>query len=243
MATTCDRFLDGKVVVNQPADGFRAGIDAVLLAASIRTKSGDSLLELGCGAGTATLCAAHRLPDCHFVGLDIDPAMIVLAHQNIAANGMEELISVIDGDVASPESVGVFDRVFFNPPFFDDDKALRKPKPGKEKAYLSGHAPLDVWISQARRALKPKGRVFIIHRADALANLLTSLSNGFGDIAIKPVQPRSDTPAKRVLVSARKGTKAPLTLLPPLILHDDAGGKYSAEADTILRGCGTVEMV
>ena len=242
MATTCDRFLDGRVIVNQPADGFRAGIDAVLLAASIRTKQGDNLLELGCGAGTAMLCAAHRLTECTFTGIDIDPEMIDLADQNIMANAMETRVQARPGDVATPDDLGVYDNVFFNPPFFDDAKALRKPKAGKQQAYLSGDAPLKAWVKLAQETLRPKGRVFMIHRADALPDILIALSKGFGDIAIKPVLPRSDTPAKRVLVSARKGAKAPLTLLSPLVLHDDAGGKYSAEADAILRGRAVIEI-
>ena len=242
MATTCDRFLDGRVVINQPADGFRAGIDAVLLAASVRAKSGNSLLELGCGAGTAMLCAAHRLTECTFTGIDIDPEIIALANQNITANAMETRVQARPDDVATPDDLGVYDRVFFNPPFFDDAKALRKPKAGKQQAYLSGDAPLKAWIKLAHDALRPKGRAFMIHRADALGAILYALSNGFGDIAIKPIQPRADKAAKRVLVMARKGSKAPLTLLPPLVLHDDEGGKYSAEADAILRGRAFIEM-
>ncbi len=242
MSTTCDRFLDGRVVVNQPTDGFRAGIDAVLLAAAIGARPEHSLLELGCGAGTAMLCAASRLPHCHFTGLDIDPDMIDLAQQNIAANTMSDRVQAGIGNVSTPENLGAYDCVFFNPPFFDDAAALRAPKAGKQQAFLSGDTPLSAWIKAAHDSLKPKGQVFIIHRADALASILDALSKGFGEIAIKPVQPRQDKPAKRVLIAARKGSKAPLTLLPPLILHDDEGSKYSAEADAILRGRAGITM-
>tara|TARA_R110002096_G_scaffold14000_1_gene49013 strand:+ start:1406 stop:2137 length:732 start_codon:yes stop_codon:yes gene_type:complete len=242
MATTCDLFLDSRITVTQPAEGFRAGIDAVLLAAALRAKPGQSLLELGCGAGTAMLCAAARLTECQFTGLDIDPAMVGLAQRNIAANGFGDRMRATIGDVADPVHPDVYDRVFFNPPFFDDPAALRAPKPAKQTAYIASTATLPDWTGFARRVLKPKGRVAIIHRADALGDLLAALAKGWGDIAIKPVQPRIDAPAKRVLVTARKGAKGPLTLLSPLVMHDDKGGKYSVLADAILRGRATIEM-
>lgn len=242
MATTCDLFLDGQVSVSQPADGFRAGIDAVLLAAAVSAKPGSRLLEAGCGAGTAMLCAAHRLTECRFLGLEIDPAMAALARRNIAANGMEPRVEVIEGDVADPSDLPMVDRVFFNPPFFDDPSALRAPNPGKQTAYTSPTASLEDWVKLTRRVLRPKGRVILIHRADALGAVLALLAKGFGDIAIKPVQPRPGSDAKRVIVSAKRGSKSPLRLLPPLTLHEATGGQYSTEADAILRGRAVIDM-
>ena len=231
-----DRFLDGRVIVTQPDDGFRAGIDAVLLAAALDAKPGERLVELGCGAGTASLCAASRLTDCHFTGVDIDPDMVALAQGNADANAMADRVSFAVGDVASPEGWGPADQVFFNPPFFDDPKSMRAPKAGKTRAYLTGHTVLADWIAAARKTLKPRGRLTVIHRADRLGDLLFLLNARWGDVVVKPVHPRTDAPAKRVIVAATRDAKGPLNLLPPLILHDGEGGQYSAEADAILRG-------
>ncbi|MEE2567480.1 tRNA1(Val) (adenine(37)-N6)-methyltransferase [Hyphobacterium marinum] len=242
MATTCDLFLDGQVSVSQPADGFRAGIDAVLLAAALSAKPGSLVLDAGCGAGTAMLCAAHRMTECRFLGLEIDPAMAALARRNIEANVMTSRVEVIGGDVADPPDLPTVNRVFFNPPFFDDPSALRAPKPGKQAAYTSPTANLEAWIRLTRRVLRPKGRVVLIHRADALGDVLALIGKGFGDVAIKPIQPRPGSDAKRVIISAKRGSKSPLRLLPPLALHDDAGGKYSAKAEDILRGRAVIEM-
>lgn len=231
-----NRFLDGRVRVTQPEEGFRAGIDAVLLAAAIDAKPGESLIEFGCGAGTATLCAAARLPGCRFSGFDIDPDMVALAQGNAAVNDFADRVRFAEGDVGQPGEWGPTDQVFFNPPFFDDPKSLRAPKPGKMRAYLTGSVPVADWIAAARNTLTPKGRLTVIHRADRLGDLLSLLQTGWGDVRVKPIHPRADAPAKRVLVAARRDSKGPLALLPPLILHDDAGGKYSAEAEEILRG-------
>jgi tRNA1(Val) A37 N6-methylase TrmN6 len=237
-----DRFLDGRVIVTQPDDGFRAGIDAVLLAAALDAKPGERLIELGCGAGTASLCAASRLTDCQFAGFDIDPEMVTLAQCNAGANAMADRVAFAIGDVADPAEWGPADQVFFNPPFFDDPNSMRAPKAGKTRAYLTGHTVLADWIAAARKTLKPRGRLTVIHRADRLGDLLFLLNARWGDVVVKPVHPRAGAPAKRVIVAATRDAKGPLSLLPPLVLHDGEGGQYSAEADAILRGRGGLQL-
>lgn len=231
-----DRFLDGRIRVTQPDDGFRAGIDAVLLAASLNAKPGEALVELGCGAGTASLCAASRLTECRFAGYDIDPDMVLLAHGNADANELANRVRFAQGDVADPSGWETADQVFFNPPFFDDPNAMRAPKAGKTRAYMTGETRLADWVAAARKTLKPRGRLTVIHRADRLGDLLFLLNARWGDVKVKPVHPRADAPAKRVIVAATRDAKGPLSLLPPLVLHDGEGGQYSAEADAILRG-------
>lgn len=92
----------------------------------------------------------------------------------------------------------------------------------------------------AARALKAKGKLTLIHRADRLADILTALERSFGSVVIKPIHPRAGEPAKRVIVRATIGGKSPLVLLAPLILHD--GESHSAEAHAILRGKAVLEM-
>ena len=117
---------------------------------------------------------------------------------------------------------------------------MRAPKEGKRDAWLSGSAPLGIWIQAAARSLNAKGRLTLIHRADRLGDICHGLEKSFGSLVIKPVHPRIDKPAKRVIVSARIGGRAPLVLLPPLILH--AGERHTPEAEAILRGRAVVEM-
>lgn len=57
-----DQFLGGRLMVAQPKTGYRAGVDPVLLAASVPAVRGESVLELGCGVGVASLCLAARVP-------------------------------------------------------------------------------------------------------------------------------------------------------------------------------------
>jgi tRNA1(Val) A37 N6-methylase TrmN6 len=242
MTTTLDQLLNGQVSLRQSRDGYRAGMDAVFLAASLQARPGDTLIEFGCGPGAALLCAASRLQECNFIGVEVDPDAVALATENTALNTMDDRISVETGSVSELKFEARAQQVFFNPPYFDDASALRAPKPEKTRAWLTGDAPLVAWVDAAAKTLLPKGRLSLIHRADKLDDILAALSPRFGSVVIKPVQPRADKAAKRILVTARLGGKAPLALLPALILHDDGPAPHTPQAEAILRGQAVIDM-
>jgi len=235
---TEDRVLDGRVRLRQGKAGYRAGLDAALLAAACDAAEGARVLEAGCGAGGALLAAAARRPGTRFVGLERDPAAAALARQNAELNGMGHRVTILEGDVAAGfRALGEapFDAAFCNPPFFDDPAALRAPAAEKRGAWMADDG-LAAWTAFLLKAVREGGSVTVIHRADRLPDLLALLAPKAGSFQIRPVHPFADQPAKRVLVRAIKTGKAPLRLLPPLILHDAAGGKHSAAAEAILRG-------
>lgn len=233
-----DRVLGGRVVLAQPKRGYRAGLDAALLAAACDAGAGDRVLEAGCGPGAALLAAAMRRPDAAFVGLERSPEALALARRNIASNRLGDRVEVREADVGQPFSrlgLSPFDAVMANPPFFDDPGALRAPDPAKTEAWMA-EGGLAAWTGFLSKAVREGGSLTLIHRADRLADLLALLSPKCGSFQIRPIHPRADTPAKRVLVRAIKTGKAPLQLLPPLVLHPQADGKHTPEAEAILRG-------
>jgi len=235
---TEDRLLNGRLILRQPRRGYRAGLDAALLAAACDAAPGQSVLEAGCGPGAALLAAAARRPGVSFVGVERDPEAVTLAQANILANGLKDRVSVVAGDVTSrPAALGLkrFDAVMANPPFFDDPGAIRGPAPERQGAYLADGG-LQVWSQFLLKAVREGGSITVIHRADRLADLLAQLGQGAGSFRIRPVQPFADEPAKRVLVRAIKTGKAPLLLLPAMVLHDRSGGKHTAQAEAVLRG-------
>jgi tRNA1(Val) A37 N6-methylase TrmN6 len=236
--TSQDGFLGGRLLLRQPKKGYRAGMDAALLAAACDAGAGQSVVEAGCGAGAALLSAALRRPRSQFTGIERDPAALALARANIAANGLDERVDVIAGDVSQkPSSLGLnpFDAAMANPPFFDDPGAIRGPAPERAGAYLADGG-LEAWTRFLLKAVREGGTITLIHRADRLADILGLLGAGAGSFRIRPVLPFADEPAKRVLVRAIKTGKAPLVLLPALVLHDREGGKHTAQAEAILRG-------
>ncbi|HVY34417.1 MAG TPA: methyltransferase [Caulobacteraceae bacterium] len=237
-AFTDDRILDGRLTLRQPRKGYRAGLDAALLAAACDAAAGARVLEAGCGAGGALLAAAVRRPQTLFTGLERDPDALALARRNIAANGLEARVSAQVGDVTqrfSTLDLAPFDAVMSNPPFFDDPAAIRGPAPEREGAYLADGG-LEAWTRFMLKAVREGGSLTLIHRADRLADILALLGQGAGSFRIRPVQPFADEPAKRVLVRAIKTGKAPLVVLPALVLHDRDGGKHRPQVEAILRG-------
>ncbi len=236
--TTQDKALDGRITLRQPARGYRAGLDAALLAAACDAKDGERVIEAGCGAGAALLAAASRRPETLFVGIERDPRALALALENIAANGMGGQVEAYEGNVAvrfSGLGLKPFDAAMANPPFFDDAGAIRGPAAERRGAWMADDG-LEAWIGFLLKAVREGGTITLIHRADRLADILALLAPKAGSCQVLSVLPFADQPAKRVLVRAIKSGKAPLRLLPPLILHDREGGKHTLEAEAILRG-------
>jgi tRNA1(Val) A37 N6-methylase TrmN6 len=229
-------LLGGRVRLRQPARGYRAGMDAALLAAAVAAEPGERVIEAGCGAGAVLMQIAARCPGVALTGLERGPAMAALARENAVLNGADA--QIVEGDVAAgfrALDLPLFDGAVSNPPFFDDPGALRAPAEGKRGAWMADDG-LKAWTTFLLKSVREGGRIVVIHRADRLADLLALLGETAGSFAVRGIHPHADEPAKRVLVQAIKTGKAPLRLLPPLVLHDRSGAKHTAEAEAVLRG-------
>lgn len=236
---TQDRLLGGRLTLRQPKPGYRAGADAALLAAAVEAAPGERVIEAGCGPGAALLQLALRRPGARLTGIERDPAAGALARDNIGLNGLDDRVEALPGDIGEGfPALGLepFDAAMANPPFFDDASAMRAPHPARAGAWMADDG-LEAWIRFLLQAVRDGGRITVIHRADRLADLLAHLDAQAGSFRIRPVQPFADVPAKRVLVRAVKRGRAPLVLLPALVLHPrDGGAKHTVEAEEILRG-------
>jgi tRNA1(Val) A37 N6-methylase TrmN6 len=231
-AATGDRFLGGRVIVRQMQSGFRAGLDAVMLAAAVPADPRDEILELGAGAGTASLCLARRLPDASIVGVEFDTALVSLANDNAKANGAERRVRFIASDVFDlpKELRRDFAHVFCNPPFHDDNGEI-SPDTGRDMA-LRDRGLLGDWMKFGLKRTASGGTFTTIVRADRLSEALARLPER--GISIFPLWPRDKEPAKRVILQVVKGSRAPSALLAGMVLHN-ADGTYAAGADAILR--------
>lgn len=240
LATTQDIFLKGRLTIEQPKVGFRSGSDAVLLAAAAAGFPFQNAIEAGCGAGAALLSLASLSAHINgrLAGLEKDDVMASLASANVQANGFIANIDVFMGDVlAPPRSLNArFDLVFSNPPFFDDNGAIRVPAPDRQAAFIMG-APLEDWVRGMLMLCAPKGRILLIHRAERLPDILDAFKGKAGDIGVFPVRPRPGEIAKRVIVSAQKGSRAPMRLLAGIDMHPDKGeGRFSPAYEAVCNG-------
>ncbi len=240
MTLTQDAFLGGRVQARQPAKGFRSGIDAVLMAAAVPAKEGQSVLELGCGAGVAGLCLKARVA-VEVTGLERQADYVALAQQN----GLHAL----HGDLAHMPDLlrqQSFDHVIANPPYYRASDRSAAQDAGREAA-LTEETPLFAWVDAAIRRLKPKGYLTMIQSADRLPDLLSAMDARLGSIRVLPLSPRAGKDAHLVLVQARKGGRTPFVLRPPLILHEgdthaQDGESYTPEVRNILRDAAALPI-
>jgi tRNA1(Val) A37 N6-methylase TrmN6 len=242
--TETDAFLGGRLKLRQPPRGaHRAGTDAVLLARLLVPAPGATLFDLGAATGAVGLASARLSEVGRVVLVERDPDLAALARENAAANGLDDRVAVIEADLLAParqrREAGLepdsADIVLTNPPFFEPGMHRPSPIPQKATAHTFAAGGLDRWLRTCADLLRPGGRLGLIHRADALPACLDALRGRFGDYAVRPVHARAERPAIRVLIAGVKGSRAPLRLLPPLVLQD-AAGHFTPEAEALHRG-------
>ncbi len=237
---TEDVFLGGKLKLLQSEAGFRAGLDSVLLPAAANVAPGEFVLDAGCGAGVGGLCLLARVGNVHLTGVDRSHAAIHLCTENATQNRF--VGEFIEGDVFElPALVGrdVFDHVITNPPFHDPARERPSPNQAKAAAHGLGHQKpydeaLTLWVEACLAALKTKGRITLINRTEALPALLAALDGPAGEIVVVPLWPKRGQPAKRVIVTARKGSRTGAKLHPGFVLHEE-GGSFTSEIEAALR--------
>jgi tRNA1(Val) A37 N6-methylase TrmN6 len=240
MELTDDAFLGGRVQIWQPADGYRAGLDAVTLAAAVPAREREHVCELGAGVGVATLCLAARVPELRLTAVEIDEELAGLASANGQRNHAKLSIAVTD-ILKRPRTLPRqgFDHVMTNPPFHDIARGTRAPQSAKARATSVDAADLTTWLRFARALTRPKGTVTAILPPDQIALALQALAPAGQGVEIVPLWPKQGAPAKRVILRIRINSKAPLQLHAGLTLHTTAG-KPTAEAEAVLRHGGAL---
>lgn len=247
LATTDDSFLGGALQILQPQRGYRAGIDAVLLAAAINTDEANDgqLLDLGAGVGTIGLCAAQRIQSLTVTLLEKQPELCRLARENAARNGLTDRVTCVETAIGAASNdlnrAGLHDNAFThvvaNPPFMDANQGTLSEKPLKATSHTMGEAQhLNDWGRFMARMSRQGGTAMMIHKAEALYEVLACLEGRFGSLTVLPIHPRADEPANRIIVRGIKGSRRSIAIRPGLVLHGN-GNKFTPQIDAVLR-CG-----
>lgn len=236
---TEDYLLDKKVKIFQPANGYRASSDAVLLSAMVAdVKAGIRILDVGSGTGAISLCLAERFQAQNITirGVELQAELVELSNLSAKANNFD-FVYFYNADIRQkmqPEDLRpcTFDIVISNPPYSEHDM----PSPNISKATAHNHHDFDLgkWLAFCLKMTKPFGRIYMVNRVEALSQICAELQNKAGGVTILPIYSKNGQEAKRVIVSAQKDSKAPCRILPPFVTHN-ADGQYTIEAEKILR--------
>ena len=244
---TLDAFIGGRVMALQAKDGrHRSGLDAVMLAASLPADTRGMVVDLGAGCGVAGFCAAARLPEVSAVLVDNDRHALDLALSGLEVpenSHFADRVGVVEADIQAPENARIAagldrsmaDHVIMNPPYRDPSSVRVSPNGSRAAAHVLDDAGLEKWLRTACSILRNDGSLTVIWPAERLTVLLNATSRRLGGISVFPLFPYSGEPANRVIVSGIKGSRAPLRLLPGLVLHE-TDGVFSPTASRVLRG-------
>lgn len=246
---TVDAFLGGRVEAVQPAAGHhRAGLEAVLLAASVPSDISGSVVDLGAGVGVAGLCIAARCPQAAVTLVERDAVAVASARAGLARpanSSFAQRVEIVETDITHRQGLaqGAAEAVVFNPPFYDAVSSSVSPASARAGAHVLDERGLDPWFRAASALARPGGTATIVFRADGLDLVIAAAKGRFGELDILPVAPRHGLPAHRILVRGVKTSRAPLRLLPAIILHEDHGNGFRPEIDAILRDGAGLESV
>ena len=230
MQTTDGHLLGGRLRYAQPLDGYRTGIEPVLLAAAVPAQPGERVLEAGTGAGAGLLCLAARVKRIAGTGVEIDPAMAELARRNLFDNDVAG-VEVVAGDIAAA-ALGRFDHAFANPPWHDP-RSTASPVHSRRLAKQGGG--LELWIAAMARALRPGGSLtLVLPAAQAERARCAMQAAAMGAIVLQALAPKAGRASKLALVQARSGDRRPVSVPPAIVLHQ-ADGAFTPAIEAALR--------
>lgn len=233
---TVDYLLDKQIKIFQPEDGYRTSSDAVLLSSLPIIKKSETILDVGSGTGGISLCLAQRLKSFSpkIIGLELQKNLAELANLSAKENGFDGFLQYINADIREKVSLEncSFHHVITNPPYAQNDM----PSPNESKAIAHNYHDFSFvqWLEFCLKMLRPFGFLYVIHRTEALDEMLCFLHKKAGNIQVFPLYSKKGQPAKRIMLIAQKDSKTPLKIYPPFAVHLN-DGKYTAAAENILR--------
>ncbi len=221
---TLDELRHWDLWVIQSKEGYRFGIDSLLLGALASPPQSGLVLDMGTGCGVLSLILARRFPKIQICAVEIQRSLARRAKRNAKLNGLSPNIRVVEGSFTDlPQLIegDSFDYVIANPPYYRVHSGRRNPNPEKAIARHEIHGDLGNLVKNAFYALKFRGRMGMVFDALRVVDLLNNLrEGGIEPKSIRFIHSMVDQDAKLVFVEGVKGGKKGETrVAPPLIVY------------------------
>ena len=234
---TLDDLQNGYYIY-QAADGFRFGVDAVFLSEFAKVKPGESVLDMGTGNGIIPILLAAKTKGKHFCGLEIQPYSARLARESVEYNSLGDRIEIVNGDIKEAFAIfgnEAFDVIVSNPPYMAAEHGLRNEADAKYVARHEALCSFEDIASQTSKVVRTRGRVYIIHRPQRLAELIITLAKyKLETKRLRFIHSYIDKEPVMVMIEALKGGNPGMRIDKPLIVYEK-NGEYTKEVMDIYK--------
>jgi len=232
-------LLHGKLVILQKKEGYRFSVDPILLTSFVDYHEGEKIMDLGTGSGIIPLLLAHMKPEnkAEIVGLEIQEEMADMAERSVAANRMEDEISIQQGNICTVRKdfkADSFDVVISNPPYIAKGKGNVNPSETKALARHEVNVTLTDVVEAARYLTKPKGKVYFIYPVMRLTDLICECrTKNLEPRRLRFVHANQLSGAKLVMVEAIRDAGTEMKVIKPMVVYNN-DGTYTEEVAEIL---------
>lgn len=217
----------------QSKQGFRFGIDAVLLSDFAKEiKPNSNVMDLCSGNGIIALLLSAKLNNPQITAVEIQKDVAILAKKSVSLNNLENTINVICDDLKNLNktfSTGSFNAIVCNPPYKKHASGLVNDLDTKTMARHEISCSLDDVVRISSFLLKPNSSFYMIHRPERLCDIMTALRKyNLEPKVLRFVQPNINKAPNLLLIKAVKNAKPFLKLMKNLVVYDE-NGKYTQE--------------
>ena len=220
----------------QKKDGYKFGVDAVLLSNFVEVKKDECVIDLGTGSGVIPVLLAGKTNAKSITGIEIQNDIAEMAKRSILLNNIEKRVNIVCGDIRNFESEfkGMqFDVGVSNPPYMNAGGGLVNPLEAKAVSRHEIMCTLEDVISCASRIIKENGRFYLVHRPERLVDIvMLSRKHSLEPKYLKAIHPYPGKNANIILMKMVKGGKPMLKIAEPLYIYSEKG-RYSEEINKI----------
>lgn len=230
-----DLQLDNLYLI-QKNQGFRFGVDAVLLSNFANVKNKHRVIDLCTGTGIIPFLVYGKYKPKEVIGIEIQEDMVEMANRSVKYNEVENIVKFMNADLKDLsllKDLGTFDVLTVNPPYKLNNSGILNPD---DKLAIARHeilCSLEDVIIASRKLLKDNGRIYMVHRPERLIDIFELMrKHKIEPKRVQMIQPNINKAPNIVLVEGQRDGGAYLKWEAPIYVYNE-DGTYTKEINRI----------